>query len=56
MIAGVLGVMREEVSGVRVAIVGPRGAGVRRQDMLALLRWTLPVAAPGPRRRCPNGC
>ena len=27
MIAGVLGVVREEVSGVRVAIVGPRGDG-----------------------------
>ncbi len=42
MIAGVLGAIREEVSGVRVAIVGPRGAGVHRQDVLALLRWTLP--------------
>jgi hypothetical protein len=42
MIAGVLGALREEVSSVRVTIAGPRGAGVRRQDMLALLRWTLP--------------
>jgi hypothetical protein len=42
MIAGVLGAIREEVAGVRVAIVGPRGAGVHRQDVLALLRWTLP--------------
>ncbi len=42
MIAGVLGAVREEVAGVRVAIVGPRGAGVHRQDVLALLRWTLP--------------
>jgi hypothetical protein len=43
MIAGILGAIREEVSGVRVAIVGPRGAGVHRQDVLALLRWTLPT-------------
>ncbi len=42
MIAGILGAIREEVAGVRVAIVGPRGAGVHRQDVLALLRWTLP--------------
>jgi hypothetical protein len=42
MIAGVLGVVREEVSGVRVAIAGPKSMDVRRQDMLALLRWTLP--------------
>ena len=42
MIAGVLGVIRDEVTGVGVSIAGPRGAGVHRQDMLALLRWTLP--------------
>ena len=50
MIAGVLGVVREEVSGVRVAIAGPKSMDVRRQDMLALLRWTLPDPAPGPDR------
>jgi hypothetical protein len=43
IIAGHLGVLREEVSGVRVAIAGPRDQGVRRQDMLALLRWTMPT-------------
>lgn len=43
MIAGVLGVVREEVSGVKVAIAGPKTMGVRRQDMLAMLRWTLPT-------------
>ncbi|HTO09158.1 MAG TPA: hypothetical protein VMR86_19055 [Myxococcota bacterium] len=43
MIAGDLGVLREEVAGVKVAIAGPRTMGVRRQDMLALLHWTLPV-------------
>ena len=43
MIAGVLGVVREDVSGVKVAIAGPKTMGVRRQDMLAMLRWTLPT-------------
>jgi hypothetical protein len=43
MIAGLLGVVREEVAGVKMSIAGPRGASVRRQDMLALLRWTLPT-------------
>ena len=43
MIAGDLGVVREEVAGVRVAIAGPRTMGVRRQDMLAMLHWTLPA-------------
>jgi hypothetical protein len=40
--AGDLGVVREDVAGVHVTIAGPRKEGVRRQDMLALLRWTLP--------------
>lgn len=43
MIAGLLGVVREDVAGVKMSIAGPRGASVRRQDMLALLRWTLPT-------------
>lgn len=43
MIAGDLGVLREEVAGVKVAIAGPRAMGVRREDMLALLHWTLPT-------------
>jgi len=43
MIAGDLGVIREEVSGVKVAVAGPRTQGVRRQDMLALMHWTLPT-------------
>jgi hypothetical protein len=43
MIAGDVGVVREEVAGVKVAIAGPRTMGVRRQDMLALLHWTLPT-------------
>jgi hypothetical protein len=40
-----LGVVRETVSGVRLAIAGPAGQDVRRLDWLALLRWTLPELA-----------
>ncbi|HKC51769.1 MAG TPA: hypothetical protein VKF60_13310 [Myxococcota bacterium] len=43
MVAGDLGVVREDVAGMRVAIAGPRTMGVRRQDMLAMLHWTLPT-------------
>ena len=42
---GRLGVRRETIAGIRVAIVGPTGHGVRRMDMLALLNWTLPELA-----------
>jgi hypothetical protein len=37
-----LGVVREKVAGVRVTVAGPAGQGLRRLDILALLRWTLP--------------
>jgi len=43
IIAGRLGVTRERIKGVSVAIASPRGEGLRRLDILALLRWTLPV-------------
>ena len=43
MIAGRLGTLRENIAGTQVAISGPTGQGVRRHDMLALLRWTLPT-------------
>ncbi len=43
MLVGKLGVLRERVAGSRVAVGGPVGHGVRRQDILALLRWTLPT-------------
>src|SRR5262249_10253775 len=43
MIAGDLGVLREDVAGVKGASPGPRAMGVRREDMLALLHWTLPT-------------
>jgi hypothetical protein len=42
MVAGHLGVVREKVAGVRVAIAAPKGHGLHYLDLLALLRWTLP--------------
>lgn len=42
MVVGKIGVLRERVAGTRLAVAGPRGQGVRRQDMLAFLRWNLP--------------
>ncbi|MDH3577257.1 MAG: hypothetical protein OEO71_05495 [Gammaproteobacteria bacterium] len=39
---GDIGVRREKIAGVRVAVAGPQGHAVRRMDMLALLNWTLP--------------
>jgi len=38
-----IGVVREGVAGSKIALAGPVGQGVRRFDMLALLRWTLPT-------------
>lgn len=38
-----LGVLRERVAGTDLVIAGPVAQGLRRQDMLAFLRWTLPV-------------
>jgi hypothetical protein len=43
LLLGRLGVLRERVAGVRVAIGAPVGNGMRRQDLLALLRWALPA-------------
>lgn len=43
MLAGRLGVLRERIAGCSVTIAGPVGQDVRRQDMLAMLRWTLPT-------------
>ncbi len=42
IVAGELGVRRDRIAGVRVAVAGPADQGVRRLDMLALLNWTLP--------------
>jgi len=43
ILAGQLGALREKVAGSSVTVAGPVGQGVRRQDMLAMLRWTLPT-------------
>ena len=40
---GRLGVLRERVAGTQVAVAGPLEQRLRRLDLLALLRWTLPV-------------
>jgi len=45
MAAGRLGVRWGTVAGRRVAVAGPTGQGVRHLDMLAFLRWNLPVLA-----------
>jgi len=42
MALGRLGVLREKIAGSSVAIAGPFRQELRRQDILALLRWTLP--------------
>ena len=39
---GDLGVRRETIAGLHVAVAAPKNHGVRRMDMLALLNWTLP--------------
>ena len=45
MVLGHLGVRREQIAGIRVAIAGPVNHSVRRLDTLALLNWTLPELA-----------
>lgn len=42
MIAGEIANRVEKIAGCDVYIVGPEGLGIRRQDMLALLNYTLP--------------
>lgn len=43
LLMGRLGVARERIAGAHVAIGAPVGQKMRRQDILALLRWTLPA-------------
>jgi hypothetical protein len=43
MVVGRIGVLRERISRTRVAVAGPVGQQLRRHDVLALLRWTLPT-------------
>lgn len=42
MLVGKLGLRLEEIAGTKVVVAGPFGHGVRRQDILAFLTWTLP--------------
>ncbi len=46
IVIGNLGVRRETIAGVRVAVAAPEGQAVRRLDILALLNWTLPELMP----------
>ena len=43
MALGDLGVRWATIADTQVAIAGPVGQGLRRQDILALMRWTLPT-------------
>jgi hypothetical protein len=43
MLAGKLDKTVEEIAGVDVTIAAPAGQGLRRLDILALLRWTMPA-------------
>lgn len=45
ILVGRIGVRREVIAGVRVAVAGPVDQSVRRMDTLALLNWTLPELA-----------
>jgi hypothetical protein len=45
IVLGDLGVRRETIAGVRVAVAGPVSNAVRRMDTLALLNWTMPELA-----------
>jgi hypothetical protein len=42
---GDIGIRRDTIAGMRVAVVGPTGHSIRRLDTLALLNWTLPELA-----------
>jgi hypothetical protein len=43
LVAGDLGVRRDELDGRTLAVAGPVGQGLRRLDTLAFMRWTLPA-------------
>jgi hypothetical protein len=42
IVMGDLGVRRERIAGMRIAVAGPVDHAVRRMDTLAVLNWTLP--------------
>jgi hypothetical protein len=43
ILLGHLGILREKIAGSRIAIAAPVGQRARKDDLLALLRWTLPA-------------
>ncbi len=43
LLLGKFGARRETVDGTHLTVAAPRGAKVRRMDMLAFFRWTLPT-------------
>ncbi len=45
IVLGDLGVRRERIANMRVAVAGPVGHAIRRLDTIALLNWTLPELA-----------
>lgn len=45
IVVGRLGVRRDTIAGIQVAVAAPEGQAVRRLDVLALLNWTLPELA-----------
>lgn len=45
ILAGKLDTTVEKIAGTTVTIASPQGQGLRRLDILALLRWTLPALA-----------
>jgi len=45
IVMGKIGVRRETIAGMRIAVAAPIGESVRRMDILAMLHWTLPELA-----------
>ena len=45
IVMGKLGVRREQIAGMHVAVAGPVDHSIRRLDTLAMLNWTLPELA-----------
>ena len=43
IVAGKLSVRWADMDGVKVAVAGPKGHGVRSMDILAFLRWNMPA-------------
>ncbi len=42
IVLGDLGIRNEDIAGIRTKVAAPVGQGVRRMDILALMRWNLP--------------